>query len=418
MKEVLISAQSFGYGPAAKATAIATGIRKKIPNVRLTFLGFGTAKSFVSMNKDIFDEIIDAKKIKDIGKFFDRNNFGQIVAVMEPYSSVFGRQRGIQVSYVDSLFFFWNWEKKNSQNDISDLKAISRYSDEQALLKIMSKLDPHERQLMGHLAAERSFVQKFPGLERQDISASQIGNIFPVGPIVEDFEKTIERKDTLLISLCGQISPVVDFRHALSYAHACLDLLLPAINVLKKSVKPLLVGNPEIIKKMKQYVPFEAGSLSHKDYMIKLKRSVGLVVPTSITSIFEAGYNKVPLLFLPEQHIGHCHNFRKLVETREKTEFNKNVFFGALLSHHFPELLSNEEKESDKIYDLLNRVRKNKNRGFMQENKELFIRKLEEFSYDAESKLIADLQQEALGLACGRYEEGTNVIIKELFKGG
>lgn len=413
LREILISAQSFGYGPASKAVAIASQIRKSASNVKLTFLGNRNAVHFAECNMSVFDIIIETKNPREIGTHLDRSNYAQIISVMEPYTSVLGRNRYIPIAYVDSLYFFWKWKSILSTGEITNIRRLLPVNDEQCL-KFLATLNSHEMQLAGHVAADQSFIQRYPGFVRNDISPDEIGTLVSVNPILEDSTDDFADKDTLLVSLCGQISPAIDLEKALSYAKLCLKLITPCVTQLPHGITTVIVGNPDVIRHLRHYTDIETTNLSHQQYMNRLKKSVGLLAPVSLTSLYESVSSQVPVFFLPEQHDGHAPNYINLCHHGKSVSYVEKTFPGALLFKRFPELQDIAENGVGTIYSIIRELETWDRYRYFDEGMKSLNTALESFCHEENSRLLAHAQRETLGFGDDEQFDGARTIVERI----
>jgi len=346
-RRIIVTAQSFGYGPCSKAVTISSYLKRFDSSIQVDFTGSGTALDFAASNYSVFDNIIKRADPNDYS-VISNGEYDSLISIMDPTSVLCAKQRGKKTAYVDSLYFFWNWREildKSKPNVLRDSYLNSKNSLDDLLI-----LHPHERQLIGHILSDHSFIQKYPGFERKDIKLDDIGSYTLVNPIIDLNEiSDVNERDTLMISFCGQISPLVDVAKATDYAKMCLKLLEPALSVLNSNTKCLVVGNPEVVRELKKSTNVSVMALPHTEYLRSLNRSLCLIVPVSITSTYEALAYNVPVIFLPEQHDGHGPNHMRLIGSNNSSD---NPFPGILFYQRLPQMNDLLEKDVSKIYDV------------------------------------------------------------------
>lgn len=413
LKNILITAQSFGYGPSSKAVTIASEFKREYPDIKLTFVGNGTSLTFVRENKLVFDEINEVKDTNTLDNLIDTTKYDHVISVMEPITALLANKKKLSVSYVDSLYFFWNWKDILLRMTPKDLKA--NFEDKgysQCLGKLLT-MHPHEMQLVGHLLSTQSFVQRFPGFERYDILSKEIGHIVPIGPIINLNKVSPQEKDLLLISFCGQLSPVVDLSMAINYATLCLDLINGGLEKIKHNITPLIVGNPIVMNKLRKHTSLETVSLSHDEYLCALNRAVGLIVPVSITSIYEALAYNVPVVFLPEQHDGHGPNHMRLAKANEGQQ-SHNCFPGVLFYERFPHLKELPEEGTVKIYDLVTLLKKEKYNRFLEESREIFKEIIPKLANNRYRLSLLEYQRKKVELHDESFYRGSLTLVNKI----
>lgn len=384
LNKVLVTAQSFGYGPSSKAVTIGESIKKISPKTSLTFAGESTSLVFAKENRDVFDEIVEVNSIRKLVELLETKSFDHVISVMEPIMATLAYSKKVPVSYVDSLYFFWKWQnilKKTTPKKLKEEFSKKYYPE---CINTLMEMHPHERQLVAHILSTQSFVQRFPGFKRDDVSAKEIGNVIPIKPIIDITWIAPKKRNLLLISFCGQLSSVVDLKKAIDYVTLCIDLISDGLKKLDKNITPIVVGNPKVMRELRKHISLKAISLSHQEYLRTLNRAVGLVVPVSITSIYEALAYNVPVIFLPEQHDGHALNYMKLLSGNRKGESFKKSFPGILFYEWFPQLKYLPEEGTVKIYDLVTALKNGAHCEFVRKSKRIFgdvIPKLADYSY-------------------------------------
>jgi hypothetical protein len=371
---VLFNAQPFGYGPAAKAIAIASNVVQLNLNVKVFFAGTGAALDIVKRNDRIFCEVYPASRVADIMMLIKKHNIDLVVSVMAPEAVVAARYCGVSSVIIDSLYWFWNWDQllqKDCMESIKDdFKMLHQYPN-----RYLKHFSPHEKQLVSHLLADKSYVQTITS--DKSVSRRKLNKILDmklVGPIIDDrFIDSSVQKDTIMIAMCGQLNPIVRVCDAVEYGKLILRLLEPSLTELFRSrprLRLLITGNENVLNKLwrgANKLPIKnitVGHLEHSKYLLSLNRCRAIITAPSLTTCFEAFAYGAPLIFLPEQHDGHYPNYlymegRKKIFNSKKTP----VFPGALLTSYFSSLEDMPEEGIKTIYTLIKKM----NRGYFTE---------------------------------------------------
>jgi hypothetical protein len=100
-RTLLISAYPFGYGPGAKAIALAAALR---PDWRVAFVGTGSAMELVSRAPDAFDEIVEGRAGERAAKALLADAWG-VLSVMDRDAGLAAAHARKPLFVVDSLLF-------------------------------------------------------------------------------------------------------------------------------------------------------------------------------------------------------------------------------------------------------------------------------------------------------------------------
>ena len=116
---LLVSAEPFGFGPIGKLMSIVEQLKELKYNI--TFLGCGTAKTVVSMNQGLFDNVVelDVNHMEKHAQLFEQCD--AILSVMESSLVITGFAYGKKTYYVDSLSFLWR--SNLEQSDLEKMKS-------------------------------------------------------------------------------------------------------------------------------------------------------------------------------------------------------------------------------------------------------------------------------------------------------
>ncbi|MFA7308232.1 MAG: hypothetical protein WC026_16355 [Hyphomicrobium sp.] len=300
-KFVLIGAQSWAFGPAGKASAVAHSFQKL--GLRTCFVGSSTSLDLCK-NSGHFDDLIEVSSAYDYLNL-QEGNFSAVVSVMDPYLAVWAKNRNLPLYYIDSMSWFWNWEDKSIAEDFIGNIEKKKLADS---FKCLDAFEPDTRQLVAHQISQLVFSQGNP--QTVPVTEKKSKNI---GSVIDlSYRENIIDRDTVVISLSGGISPVNSIESAVRYANMIVDLVLEERSLDFFSAKRFVItGHPEVIKKVNKpnKVGVEFVSLSHPDFLRVLNRAVVVFVPCGFTTIYEALAYRVPVAFLPENHNGHVYEY-------------------------------------------------------------------------------------------------------------
>jgi len=311
--KILIGAQSWAYGPAGKASAIGHEFKKR--GVSLDFVGADTSLDFCRNTKH-FDQFFQISSVKDYLNL-DILKYDAVVSIMDPFLSLTAKKNNIPIFYVDSMSRFWIW--KNTKRTLDNIKKLEQFNLKVALKK-MNEIEPDNRQLIGHLYSNYIFTQGAP----QFISETK-NKIKNVGSIINLSFINKKKRDTVLVSLSGGISPVTDLNSAIKYAEMIINLVSDSVKNFISSKRFVMTGHPSVIDKInKKGSIFEFLAMNHEEFLKELNRAIVVLVPCGFTTIFESLAYKTPLIFLPDNHNGHVYEY--LIISEKIKKYRESVF--------------------------------------------------------------------------------------------
>lgn len=327
---VITAAQSFGYGPSSKLVTIAKEFRKlKSHKFNIDFYGERVSLTYINQNRKLFDQV------QGFDQEIDINKYSLVVSVMEPILAIRGAILGKPVIYVDSLYWFWQWKNEEYAKLEKIVQSIKKLNSVNKLNKFLKDVDDHHLQYIAHRLATVSLVQSFGRYNKnnKDIFRKNIKVTF-TNPIIDTSLKDKRfKKDTILISLSGMLSPLVDMKGALRYVRLIFNLFDEFLNKIPKSIKVYLTTNPDVVSRINfGNKRIKVVSFSNEDILKTLNHAIVSFAPVGITFLYESLNYDVPIIFLPEQHDGHFPNYLRLLKKDQKLEKLKKIF---------PELLFN-----------------------------------------------------------------------------
>ncbi|MFE3579804.1 hypothetical protein [Streptomyces vinaceus] len=314
---ILSSAQACGFGPVSKLVAITP----LLAGSRVDFVGQGVALDFARRHSHRFHRITegDTSRHEDLAQGLADADL--VVSVMDAELVFRAVRAGRPVLFFDSLLGFWLTDR--SFEELAARAQLVRWADHDTARYVFATLAPHERILLAHLLARRSYAQNFPGVPARiaALAATGADHIELCGPIVDRgalegalSEPPPERPAGLLINLGGFQNFFLDYESHNAY----LDLV-------RRWVCELALARPELgrilvcggafrrgVTETHGEVEVEYAFLPQTEFLRQLAHAPLYAVPPSLTSLHESVIlRRLPLL-LPEQHYGHIANLRAL----------------------------------------------------------------------------------------------------------
>jgi uncharacterized protein (TIGR00725 family) len=354
---ILCSAEAFGYGPCSKLACIAKKIRAISPNTNIHFMGENSALDFAQQNSKLFNNIQEYD-----GTYPNHENYDLIISVMNPYLAIWGWFHRKKVIYIDSLFWFWKFEDhkfKQIENIIQELTSSESIDDVWAITKDVTG---HHLHYIAHRLATSSCSQHFNddnNKKTKDIFRKTLKYVNDIDPIIDLSYKKECQRDTILICLGGLLSPLNQKKEALAYVNLVLKIAGPFISEASKKFKIILTTNPEITKSIKDLPQdLTITSLSHEETLKTINRSVMVLTPAGITTMYECLLYGTPFFVLPELHDGHYPNYLRLIKTNKKfsklSSTIKNALISTRVKNKFEKDPDNETRRIQSIIKRLN----------------------------------------------------------------
>lgn len=392
---ILSSSQSFGYGPSSKLVTLAKWLK---PNGKfyIDFLGDDVSLTYVLQNSVYFNKIIEYK-----GEYPNPKNYDLVVSVMNPYIVIWAWINNIKSIYVDSLFWFWNWDESrftHLESIIEELRSVNNIDEAWALVKDIS---PHDMQYIAYKLTNLSLVQKFSFEKISEENVDKFRKSLKVnyiGPIVDiNKKKDTKIRNKIVISLSGLLSPLNREKDALRYSTLVMNLLDEVIGELPENIEVFLTTNPNVITEIRPINErINVVSFSNNAFLEILNETILLFAPVGITTLYESLTYNVPIYFLPEQHDGHYKNYLMLTDNGKEKESFPELLFNTRISR-------TEEKDPDKeilaIQTLVKKGAQNLNEPTLREMKnDLKSKALLIVNNDEERARILKKQQSSLSL--------------------
>ncbi|GGP76129.1 hypothetical protein GCM10010185_57230 [Saccharothrix coeruleofusca] len=314
------SAQPCGYGPVSKLVAVAAALGPG----RLDFVGTGVSLDFARRHQGHFNQVRpgDTADERSVAPHLATTDL--VISVMDAELVFWAVRAGRPVLFFDSLLGFWATSRTPAQ--LAEVAEVVRDRDPAAARSAFDGLSPHERILVAHLLADRSFAQNFPGVPARIAELAEVGadHIQLTGPIIDNAAVRSalaaappEDPADLLVNLGGFKNFYLDYDSHNAY----LDVLRRWVLDLAGSTGDLEhvivccggFSRPETVRVGRTRVDFTC--LPHQEFLRQMAFAPLYAVPPSLTSLHEAVLVRRMPWLLPEQHYGHIVNRRMLAGT-------------------------------------------------------------------------------------------------------
>lgn len=304
---LVVSALPFGYGPAAKALAIA---RRLPPGVRRVFVGEGSALELVARTDGVFDTIVEGRASSPEAAAHLARAYA-VLSLMDREAARAATAHGVPLVVVDSLL----WMRRDVPDD---LRTAASY-----------------------------VAQRFPGLEPERFEPRpQV-----VGPLVGPTPSHDGRRDGLVVHLGGSAAPDGRRPLYLAYARLVVGALLRAGLTTRFHALTFLGGSAvmdEVRQEVRRAAPGLASRLTTTPRDPDGARQVtaaaaALLTAPGLTSTLEAFTDGTPAWFLPPQNYSQWCILRRLRAAGAAP--------GALHWEDLPGVGTVQEREEPSVYD-------------------------------------------------------------------
>lgn len=316
---LLLGAQSCGFGPVSKLTAISRGLEGH----HRVCVGVTVASDFAHQNADAYDEVIE---LGDDPAELERevSEADWVVSVMNADLVFTALAAGRPVMLVDSLLAFWQLER--TPDEIAATCRTLRATGYQDWREQVATLNPHEQIYAAHLCADASAAQNFPGVAERVAELCDLGAAQPMltGAIVDetglrDVVHAPEEPIDLLVNVGGFKNFLLDYDNHNQYL-TLVSRWVPDLVAAWPQLERVVVcggaygGDRAYVQRVgDSVITFEC--LPQRDFIAAAANARHYLLTPGLTAIHESlALGRFPMA-LPEEHYGHIANLEALAGT-------------------------------------------------------------------------------------------------------
>lgn len=353
MAKILCSAEAYGYGPCSKLMTIMRHLSEM--GSTYTFWGEGIALSYAKLNLCKSGKILESIQIENI----NGQDVDAVISVMDWKIAAWGFYHNKPVFLFDSLYWLWEWDSSALHNIDTVLQTARTSHSFPEFIAFIGSLSIDLRHYATHRMATQSFVQQFPGTKRTD-KANELIDPELIAPIVDlQFMKSVP-KDTILISFSGLANPFLTHKNAINYIKFVNKIVRPALESLEYNKTPLNVicaVKEEFAEEASAILPGETRTLTNEAFLQTLNRSICVLTPPGITTIYECIGYQAPIITLPEQHNHHVRNYRSLSKFFDNSTHLREAYPECLINYLYtlPET-DDPQTDTQTLYDVYQRL--------------------------------------------------------------
>ncbi|MFI7026794.1 hypothetical protein ACIBMZ_29165 [Micromonospora sp. NPDC049900] len=308
MTKVLASAEAFGFGPASKLITVSAELRRR--GIHIDVAAADAALTFARANAGLFDEIIAVNGADELAKI-DAAGYDGAVSVMDPFLTIWARSNGLPCTYVDSLFWFWNWGTGREDQLQQTAAEVTAQPSALDAIRALERVPMHDSQYIAHHLSAVSCVQ---GATRVDGRCREIRGLGRVDVVNAVIDLTYQRESspaTWLATTSGVVNPLLPKDCAIAWIRTVARLLEEAADRSGSTAPITLAGNGELLAVAPDIASarIKPEPMSHDQILIAMNGAIGCLTPPGLTTMMECAAYGVPFILLPEQHYGHISNF-------------------------------------------------------------------------------------------------------------
>lgn len=349
---ILVSCESFGYGPVATGLCVCKEL-KKYDDVKLDFIGSGIAYEQAKMSGyfdkfylcDTFD-FDDLDKHKKVIQSYDiflssENLNGAIYALKSNIKKTY---------YIDNLM--WMWDKVDD----------------------------------GLINARKYFISDIiPSKENFNKIGKKIKNPVFVGPIREIKAEKCKTKNQLMINIGGAESFMLDKKLILEFYNKIINEILE-VKEVDKFESIIICGGSGIISKLciKNNPKIKKETLSHDDYIKEMKKSEYLIMASGLGNFIESVGKEKNIMYIPAINYSQLQQ----IEYYEKEKLGFDIINWPQFDFYkeIPKFLEEEEGVNLVVSNIKEYLRKdyselikNKIKYFLNNNQKQYFKIRKEF---------------------------------------
>lgn len=347
--KIIIGSQTWAWGPASKAEVIGNLLTSQY-HFEVDFYGDSVSYEFCDRSKS-FSKCICIEDETDFS-CVDFSSYDLVISVMNPYLAVHAYKSGKKVFWLDSMSWIWNWSAYSKIEKLYNQIIHRPISDIIAELK---SLPPYDCKIFGHICSEWMFIQGNYYHKDHVIKKSEY-----VSAIINTKHVAATERDTIMISLSGQLCPYMDIEKGVTYGNKVQFWLEEILDYYKGS-RILFVGNDKVIEHIDKRDGIIYQQLPHNDFLKELNRCKALFCPCGFTTVYEGAAYSVPMFFLPETHDGNAYEFL-LITRGASNEERESAFPNLLLDVYRKNIYDIEPAEvtMDALYNCYHKLETNK----------------------------------------------------------
>ncbi|MFL6145131.1 MAG: hypothetical protein ACJ72N_25105 [Labedaea sp.] len=311
MRKLIVSAEAYGFGPAAKLHTLCTELARR--GLESHFVGHDVALAFTAANPSAFGSIRPVRTMTELAAV-PPDGVGAALSVMDPFLVLWASWHGVPCVYVDSLYWMWQWPPERAAHLRRTAAELRAGPDVAAALRRLSAVPMHDSQYIAHSLSTVSCAQRSPGTDSRASRLADHGRVTVVDAVVDLSHRSPADRTSWLATTSGLLNPLVPLELALSWLRSTARLIEQAARRSEGDEPVLLAGNPEVLDAAADLASdrVRLAPLDHTATLRAMNEAMACLTPPGLTTMLESAAYGTPVLLLPEQHYGHFRNYQEL----------------------------------------------------------------------------------------------------------
>lgn len=266
--KILVSAESFGYGPITTGLNVVKEL-KKFPNISLDFIGSGIALEQAKLS-NCFENyyLCDTNEFKDLKKY-EKNfkNYDVYLSSENINGAIFALQNDLKNTYyIDNLMWMWD--------------------------KIPEELCNVKKYFISEIIPCKSNFERI---------GNQIKNPIFVGPIRNISTKKCKSINQLIINIGGAESFLLNHSLIIKFYNKLINDIL-SYNLINKFSSIVICGGSGVINNItinNESKKIKKCTLSHEQYLKEMEKSTHCILASGLGNFIETIGRSKNIMYLP-----------------------------------------------------------------------------------------------------------------------
>ena len=303
-KKVLFAVSEWGFGPISTLRVIGDKISD---DVDIIFLGKSEhVKNFVRNNMPYIENIYsDPEEI-------NFNNLHAVINCMDIMTLLYAKKYEIPVYMIDNLYFFWDWNETDEQHVINIVENESLTI--QKRIDQLHGLPDYKGYMSFYILSKHIYLQCYTNIDKMFLEKYKHKIQF-ISPIIKKQKSNSKKKDKVLISLSGLITPV-STRLSIHLYMCFVKKIIESLPIKEETICILTTPKETLSVAVQVFssTGIEVLAMSQDVFVKNLSESQLLLCPSGFSTTFEALYYKTGIIFLPEFHDGNIFNYHAMAD--------------------------------------------------------------------------------------------------------
>jgi len=405
-KRILTGAGAWGFGPASTLCMLLPELSNYFT---VDFIGDSAALDYVKKNGQLFNSVFQEYSQLDELLY----SYDYVISVIEADIMIWAKQKDIPMICIDNIYWLWNW----SDEMLEKAEEVCLEDNLTNIRETLCELGEYADYSTMYIYANQVFCQKF-NPNKTSTTSRYSNKIQYIDPILYCEKTDMKVKQSnIIVSFSGMTNPYVNISDITTYFEIVNEILKDSISKYENVYSFMYaVPDPYIKVAKKIFTNGEVVFMNHGEFTTALSKSTLLFAPIGTATLFEALYNKIPLITLPEQHDGNFSIYKSVFLSgleRDYSEF-RNIFIDCLVGNRLEKAENFTIRE---FYDFYNNELKQNNSRFLTQCSQKVMTLLDDVNVNKNQVTRSNKQSEVLEPIIGDFKgaiQVTDYVKKQL----